>query len=295
MARRTIRRTVTLFALCAATIAPAAGQAQPEPVEDAPPSPPAPPAAPSPPALPQIVGNNCAAAFGTNPEVETLRLPQGALVNARTLAFNSAVVGELWIGDESRSGLARLELGASTLSGTSANVTRVTLTKDRAEYHYLDRISSISFDPKGQFATCQESLNLYRGNMPSNFFMGPTLYDSRARGWVNSKQELCEEGDTCFLIHTDMLHESPLCMGIAHDNGAVWNAGGQEYRNVYWAFGGGHSQLVRFDFEIDHGPGSMEHQVRHHAVDALAGAPVLCAACACARFAAHASPTLSRA
>ena len=31
------------------------------------------------------------------------------------------------------------------------------------------------------------------------------------------------------------------------------------YQNVYWAFGGGHSQLVRFDFESDHGPGSMDH------------------------------------
>ena len=31
------------------------------------------------------------------------------------------------------------------------------------------------------------------------------------------------------------------------------------YANVYWAFGGGHRQLVRFDFESDHGPGSMDH------------------------------------
>ena len=30
-------------------------------------------------------------------------------------------------------------------------------------------------------------------------------------------------------------------------------------RDRYWAFGGGHRQLVRFDFESDHGPGSMDH------------------------------------
>ena len=50
--------------------------------------------------------------------------------------------------------------------------------------------------------------------------MGPTLYDTRLP-LVNSKQTACGPKETCFLIHIDMLHESPLCMGIAHDGGAV--------------------------------------------------------------------------
>ena len=60
-----------------------------------------------------------------------------------------------------------------------------------------------------------------------------------------------------------MLHEAPLCMGIAHDGAALSRgvAGGTEYRNVYWAYDGGHRQLVRFDFESDHGPGSMDHSL----------------------------------
>ena len=95
--------------------------------------------------------------------------------------------------------------------------------------------------------------------MMPNFFMGPTLYDSRIP-YINSKQDECMTGETCFLIHVDMLHESPLCMGIAHDDGAVTDVAGMgTYRNVYWAFGGGHRQLVRYDFESDHGPGSMDH------------------------------------
>jgi hypothetical protein len=56
-------------------------------------------------------------------------------------------------------------------------------------------------------------------------------------------------------------------MGIAHDSGASTAVSGMvspdrstgEYANVYWAYGGGHRQLVRFDFESDHGPGSMDH------------------------------------
>ena len=97
--------------------------------------------------------------------------------------------------------------------------------------------------------------------MEPNFFMGPSLYDSRDSFLINSRQEPCGPGETCFLIHTDMLHESPLCMGIAHDNGASVVRGGHTYRNVYWSIDGGHGQLVRFDFEADHGPGSMDHSL----------------------------------
>ena len=125
--------------------------------------------------------------------------------------------------------------------------------KDRAQYHYMAHVSAIAFDEIGQFATCQESLNDYQGQMLPNFFMGPTLYDSRLP-LINSKQTDCENDDTCFLIHTDMLHESPLCMGIAHDDGAETpmpyqldenRTITQIYKNVYWTFDGGNGQLVR--------------------------------------------------
>ena len=88
---------------------------------------------------------------------------------------------------------------------------------DRAPYHYMANVSSLSFDPRGQFATCQESLNDYIGHMRPNFFMGPSLY-STTTPLVSSKQDACAPGETCFLIHIDMLHEAPLCMGIAHDD-----------------------------------------------------------------------------
>ena len=35
-----------------------------------------------------------------------------------------------------------------------------------------DHVSSVAFDSVGQFATCQESLNDYEGQMMPNFFMG---------------------------------------------------------------------------------------------------------------------------
>jgi hypothetical protein len=50
-------------------------------------------------------------------------------------------------------------------------------------------------------------------------------------------------------------------MGIAHDDGAQpWmSSSNVTFKNVYWTYDGGSSQLVRFDFRSDHGPGSMDH------------------------------------
>jgi len=201
------------------------------------------------------VVDGCLPALGVSPSVATLATPAGALKSPRALAFNPAAPTELWVADIGRDGLTMLDIN---VTHDHVEVHEARVLKDRAQYHYMDHVSSIAFDPIGQFATCQESLNTYEGQMLPNFFMGPTLYDTRVH-LVNSKQQPCEPGDTCFLIHTDMLHESPLCMGLVHDAAGQSTLGGTTYRNVYWAFGGGHRQLVRYDFESDHGPGSMDH------------------------------------
>lgn len=198
----------------------------------------------------------CAPAFGASPSIATVETPAGAFIAPRAMAFNPARPHELWVVDSSRASATVLELSAST---GSVRTDGTKVVKDRAQYHYMDQVSSIAFDPVGQFATCQESLNTYEGQMLPNFFMGPTLYDTRL-SYINSRQQTCGSGETCFLIHIDMLHESPLCMGIVHDDGATTDVSGMGvYANVYFAFGGGHRQLVRYDFESDHGPGSMDH------------------------------------
>ena len=48
--------------------------------------------------------------------------------------------------------------------------------------------------------------------------------------------------------HVDMLHETPYCMGIAH-----------ERDNVYWAFNGDVGALDRYDFNEPHEPGGEDH------------------------------------
>ena len=93
-------------------------------------------------------------------------------------------------------------------------------------------------------------------------FMGPTLYNTNHSFLVNSLGSKCtgtgnlplpgENNDndpSCFLLHFDMLHESPLCMGIVHDPETA-----TPYGHVYWAFDGLDAMLMRYDFERPHMP-----------------------------------------
>jgi hypothetical protein len=146
--------------------------------------------------------------------------------------------------------------------------------RDRGYYHYMINGTAISFnkvsnsgrtpdrDSFNYWAICNDNRNNYLDTKEANYFMGPTLYDSRPenRNTVNRIGEQCRPEEPCYFLHADMLHESPACIGITHDP-EVDTA----YGNVYWAFdatGNGETgQLVRFDFQQPHGPGSMDHSV----------------------------------
>eukprot|EP00986_Skeletonema_menzelii_P002371 scaffold647_cov150-Skeletonema_menzelii.AAC.18 len=156
--------------------------------------------------------------------------------------------------------------------------------RDRGYYHYMNNVTALSFntvkgsgrnidqDTVNYFAVCNDNLNDYLGYKESNNFMGPTLYDTDTtsphkvgkKNTVNRLGEDCsgDSGDQCFFLHADMLHESPACIGITHDPEVV-----TAYGAVYWAFdttgdnSGNGGQLVMFDFQQPHGPGSMDHSI----------------------------------
>ena len=220
---------------------------------------------PPPPVLPSLetVTRGCAGAFGSTRQLHTLAgtssgAPGSTLRGARTLAWSPTQPNELWIANGDTDSIVVLEVSTHLSSPTVANVRHL---RERARYHYMDKITSVTFGSDGLFATCQESINDYEGAMPPNFFMGPTLYNDSTALMVNSKSLPCGPGDTCFMSHIDMLHEAPLCMGMAHDRAAESEIDGYMFHNVYWLFDGGHRQLVRFDFLADHGQGSMDHSV----------------------------------
>lgn len=151
--------------------------------------------------------------------------------------------------------------------------------QDRAEYHYNARVTALSFDrDHGRtMITCQNSKNVYYGLHSPNFFMGPTIYETYPVGSLYGRPgnpvasitpdgKRCEKPGfpDCFLIHSDMLHESPMCMGTVHDPGAVtkggFHVGTTQSGHVYFYSDGLHGELMRFDAETLHGPGSLDHR-----------------------------------
>lgn len=154
----------------------------------------------------------------------------------RDLDFNPEVPGELWIvnrGDDS----------TVTISDGVA-VKRI----DPYALHFMEEVSSISFAKDDKFATCQDSRNTYNGQAAPNDFMGPALWSSDPEVFAETNPEAVDFVGGDLGSHLDMLHESPLCMGIA------W-----EKENLYFTFDGLSGTISRYDFAQDHGPGFDDH------------------------------------
>lgn len=121
------------------------------------------------------------------------------------------------------------------------------LRVDAYGQHFMAYVSSLAFGVGNRFASCQESRDEWNvGPQTPDDFMGPTLWSADLDVFAMVNQEFPPnplEGS-----HLDMLHQSPLCMGIAHESD-----------NVYWAFDGGNGHVVRYDFMMDHGPGGSSH------------------------------------
>ena len=127
---------------------------------------------------------------------------------------------------------------------------------DSHRYHFMEEVSAIAFGSYHpefdyQFGTAQESRNTYNNQASPNDFMGPALWPSSLDHFAREHQN-----DSLLGSHIDMLHESPLGMGMAHDSG-----------NAYWYFDGFYGNLVYYDFQMDHDTGMDDHSdgiVRRH-------------------------------
>ncbi|MFO0632887.1 MAG: hypothetical protein U0168_08565 [Nannocystaceae bacterium] len=111
----------------------------------------------------------------------------------------------------------------------------------------MSYVSSLAFGVGNRFSSCQESRDDWNvGPQRPDDFMGPTLWSADLDIFAAVNQDFPPnplEGS-----HLDMLHQSPLCMGIAHESD-----------NIYWSFDGGNGHIVRYDFMSDHGPGGASH------------------------------------
>ncbi len=103
----------------------------------------------------------------------------------------------------------------------------------------MRRPAAMAMGVQERWATCGEAMT---GNFEDELsnFMGPTLW--------SSDLAIFAVHDANNGSHMDMLHATPLCMGIAH-----------ERDNVYWTFNGHVGAIDRYDFNADHGPGMHDH------------------------------------
>lgn len=131
--------------------------------------------------------------------------------------------------------------GGSTVKFSNAGLPGQTSKsqKDGNSYHFMSLPTGIAFSENENFAT---STGVYDANHDGgNPFTGPALWSSDPA--IYAKTPPGGNGS-----HLDMLHQSPYCMGIC-----------SESENVFWVTDGNSNDIVRYDFEEDHGPGQADH------------------------------------
>jgi hypothetical protein len=173
-------------------------------------------------------------------------------VSATALAFDPKRPGELWVtvrefpvdspctGDVS-TGCQALIGRVALIQGATGAAPKTTIKTDGNAWHFMRRPSAIAFGDNGNLATCGEHRT---GNFDDQAvsYMGPTLWSSDPE--IFGAEPLPSQNGT----HLDMLHDSPFCVGIAH-----------ERDNVYWLFNGQLGALDRYDFREPHEIGGEDH------------------------------------
>jgi DNA-binding beta-propeller fold protein YncE len=156
------------------------------------------------------------------------------LKTPRDLEFDPESPGDLWVVNRATPGDERMVVFRA--AGTDKQ--KVKMYTSPSVKHFFAQPSAFAFGLPNELATVHETNDLTQGpEGPGRDFMGPTLqstdlgdYDAGGGG------------------HLDMLHNTPLGMGVA------W-----EKDRVYWIFDGYHSSLTRYNFNSDHGPGGEDH------------------------------------
>ncbi|MCR9288893.1 MAG: T9SS type A sorting domain-containing protein [Bacteroidetes bacterium] len=108
---------------------------------------------------------------------------------------------------------------------------------DGNSWHFMSLPTAMEFGENGNWGN---SPGVQDANHGGGTFTGPTLW--------SSDPDIYAQPSGGNGSHLDMLHGSPLSMGIAH-----------EVDNVYWVFDSWNGEIVRYDFVEDHGPGNDDH------------------------------------
>ncbi len=203
--------------------------------EPAPTAPPA--AAPAPPKAPKLGKGDGSPGSVT---LTTIASAEDGLKTPTDLDWNPLKPTELWV-------VSFKDDSILTISDATTDARAALRRRDVAAIHFMPNPTGIAFGGNettfgvpGTFASCGESRN-ERANGSANDFMGPALWSSDPT--VFAKKDPIGLGS-----HLDMLHNTPLCMGIAH-----------ETANRYWVTGGFNKSIDLYDFKRDHDIGQDDH------------------------------------
>jgi hypothetical protein len=190
-------------------------------------------------------------------------------LSATSLAFNPTITGELWVSlrqfPSRKTCTLDIDDGCDALRGVMAVVTDATgadpkgvLKEDGNSWHFMRRPTALAWGDDELFATCGEARtdNFEDEATP---YAGPVLWSSDPEIF-GVDPEPTQNG-----THLDMLHETPYCMGIAHESA-----------NAFWAFNGDAGSLDRVDFHAPHAIGGEDHsdgEVHRYATGQLRRTP----------------------
>lgn len=173
------------------------------------------------------------------------------LLEPTGLAWHGLKPGELWITlrfgpdtrtcNEGEGPCPWLEGHVAIVAGAATTSTSVTMKLDANSWHFMRRPTGIAWGAGDRFATCGEARtgNYESDEIPYN---GPTLWTADPTIFAEPPPPGANG------THLDMLHNSPYCMGIAHEQGSI-----------YWVFNGDAGALDRYDFHEPHFPGGEDH------------------------------------
>lgn len=177
--------------------------------------------------------------FTGTPTYTTIATAAQQISEPRDLEFKP-FTNELWVINRGTSN------GGTTVTiynaGEQGQTTQ--FRKDSHSDHFMIYPTAIAFGDNNLFANTNEILATYP---PPSIYMGPTLWSADTAIYARVFQNDWI-GERLRGSHMDMLHQSPFSMGIAHDGG-----------NAYWVFDGYSSDLCKYNFAADHGPGYEDH------------------------------------
>ena len=172
--------------------------------------------------------------------VTTIYGPADGINGPVDLEFNKSPLhpNDIWAVTTSNPGY-----GIAIIHDATTDYRSLKLKKDSRASHFMWRTMALSMGPDGSFATAQNGEN---GDFdPFYQFMGPTLWSSDTAIFAQRNQS----SRRLLGSHLDMLHQSPMNLGIAH-----------EKDNVYWVSDGFYNDITRFDFADPHEFGGHDHR-----------------------------------